>query len=304
MQYLHFFHRRLSLFFAFILLAGLVSCEKEVNIDLGTSPTKIVVQGEIENGRPPFVVLTSTISFFAKVDLTTLQNSFIHDAVVTVSVGSKTATLREYSTDTGTANKFYFYTIDTSNLIDAFVGQYDSIYNLKITYGGATYTATTKVPNPKGVDTMWFDEPRFKNSRTPDSARQLYVKYTDPDTMGNYVRYYSQRGKGRFYPSAIFTDEVVNGKVINNIALYAGYDDGPDVKRDSIRYFYPGDSVTLKWCAIDKGVFQFWNSYQYASNSAGNPFSSPINLVSNISGGAVGIWAGYGSIYRSIVLPR
>jgi hypothetical protein len=281
-----------------------MSCEKEVSINLGTSPTQIVIQGEIENGRPPFVVITSTISFFSTVDLATLQNSFIHDALVQVTVGSRTVDLREYSIDTGSSNKFFFYTFDTANFGNIIFGQLDSTYHLKITHDGKTFTATTKIPNPKGVDTMWFDVPRFKSSRIPDSARQLYVNYTDPDTLGNCVRYYSQRGRGRFYPSAIFNDEVVNGKVVNNIALYAGYDEGPDVKRDSIRYFYPGDSVTLRWSAIDKSVYAFWNSYQYASNSVGNPFSSPINLVSNIKGGALGIWAGYGSVYRSIVMPR
>ena len=131
----------------------------------------------------------------------------------------------------------------------------------------------------------------------------MFVNYTDPDTPDNYVRYFTSRGNQQFYPSGIFTDELVNGKTINNIALYAGYIDSLKASGDSLRYFYPGETVTLKWCEIDKKVYNFWNSYIFAQNAIGNPFSTPINLQTNISNGALGIWAGYGSILYKRVIP-
>jgi len=299
-------HLRLA-FSAIFLIAcysSLTSCQKEVNINLGTSADQVVVQGQIETGQPPFVVLTSTISFFSKVDLSTLENSFLHGAVVQVSNGIKTATLKEYSLDTGAANKFYVYSLDTNNIADFILGEVGRSYSLTITYSGKTYTSVTSIPNPKGVDTLWFGKPEFERSSTPDSAYQLYVNYSDPDTPGNYVRYYTQKNNGPFYPVDIFSDEVVNGKKINNIALYAGYETSVDVNGDSLRYFYPGDIVTLKWCEIDKKVYTFWDTYRYAGNSVGNPFASPINIQSNISNGALGIWAGYGSILTTLVVPH
>ncbi len=289
--------------FAFIIV--LASCEKEVHINLGSTPDRVVVQGQIETGQPPYVVLTSTISFFSNVDLGTLEKSFLHKANIKVSDGSKTVTLREYSLDTGTSNKYYVYSIDTSNLIANFmVGQVGKSYSLTVTYNGQTYSSVTTVPRPKGVDTMWFAPPEFQGRKTPDSAMQLFVNYTDPDTPGNYVRYFTQRNSGQFFPVGIFSDEVVNGKKVSNIGLFAGYDNGTKVNGDSLRYFYPGDSVTLKWCEIDKAVYNFWNSYDFAINSVGNPFSSPINLVTNISNGGLGVWAGYGSAITTLVVPR
>jgi hypothetical protein len=53
---------------------------------------------------------------------------------------------------------------------------------------------------------------------------------------------------------------------------------------------------------IDKGVYTFWNTYAFAQRAVGNPFSSPINVKTNISNGALGIWAGYGSSFDTLVV--
>jgi len=285
------------------LIVSLVSCQKEVHISLASSPPQVVVQGAIETGVPPYVILTSTISFFSDISLTTLQNSFLHGANIQVSDGTNTITLKEYSFDTGMNNKFYIYTIDTAHLTNLMLGQVNKSYTLTIVYNGSTYSSVTKIPAPKGLDTLWFGAPAQANSKTPDSAKQLFCNYTDPDTPGNYVRYFTKTNSEQYFPSGIFSDEVVNGKTINDIALYAGYPSSESAIGDSLRYFYPGDTVTLKWCEIDQAVYTFWNTEQYASSAAGNPFASPINIKSNISNGALGVWAGYGSILYPFVVP-
>ena len=289
----------------FFLLLQLTACQKVVHINLASSPPQLVVEGAIETGLPPYVFLTTTISFFSQVNLTTLQNSFVHGANVQVTCGAKTITLKEYSFDTSGGNLFYVYTVDTSNLNNIMIGQVDSFYQLTIVYNGTTYTSVTKIPNPKGVDSLWFAAPTFKNSKTPDSAVQLYVNYTDPDTPGNYVRYFTKINSQPFFPSQLFSDEVVNGKYVPDIALEAGYNPVQDANNDSLIYFYPGDSVVLKWCEIDKNVYNFWNTLQFANNALGNPFATPINVQTNISNGALGVWAGYGSIvYPALVVPH
>ncbi len=291
------------------LLIGLTaitfaSCEKEVHINMASTPPKVVVQGAIETGQFPYVFLTSSIGFFSKIDLATLQNTFLHGATITVSDGLKTTTLVEYAFDTGSNATFYIYSVDTNNIASAIIGEEGKYYTLTIQYDGKTYTSVTKIPFTKDIDSLWLGEPIFKSSRTPDGAMQLFCKYTDPDTPGNNVRYFTQRNDDNFYPSGIFTDEVVNGKVITDIDLYGGYNDSTNVRGDSLIYFYPGDSVTLKWCEIDKNVYKFWNTFDYARNSLGNPFASPINVQTNITGGALGVWEGDGVSYHTIVVPR
>lgn len=286
----------------------LMSCEKEVQIDLKSSPPQVVVQGSIESGNIPFVVLNSSMSFFSKIDLGTLEKSFIHDAVVTVSDGSKTVTLKEYTVDTGTSFKYSVYTIDTTNftLDNLILGEVGKTYTLSVTYQGKTYTGVTKIPIPQGVDSMWFAEPLFAGEGTADSARQLFVSYTDPDTAGDCVRYFTRRNEEQFFPSDNFSDEIINGKKLNSVGLVAGYQETTSVapSRDSLIYFFPGETVTLKWCAIDKGVYQFYNSLGFAKNAVGNPFSTPINPVTNMKNGALGIWAGYGVFEKTMTVPR
>jgi hypothetical protein len=287
----------------FALAFALAGCEKEVHINLASSPTQVVVQGAVETGVPPYVFLSSTIGFFSKLDLNSLENSFLHGANITVSDGSKTVTLREYTFDTGSSSKFYIYSIDTSNLSNLMLGEVGKFYTLSITYNGQTYTSVTKIPAPKGLDSMWFDTPIFTSKKTPDSAKQLYVNYTDPDTVGNFVRYFTQRNSEQSYPVDQFNDEVVNGKPLTKIPLYAGFNQTADANRDSLEYFYKGDTVILKWSEIDRKVYNFWNSYAYALNALGNPFASPINLQTNMTNGALGIWGGYGSVSYTIVVP-
>ncbi|MCF8450773.1 MAG: DUF4249 domain-containing protein [Taibaiella sp.] len=296
--------RSYKLLIALLLLVMQTSCEKEVNINLQNSPAQIVVQGGIETNGVPYVLLTSSFSFFSKVDLGTLQNSFIHSAKVEVSDGIKTITLKEYSLDTGSSFKFYVYTIDTANIANLMLGQNGKHYTLIITHNGIKYTSVTKIPNPQGVDSMWFDKPEFPRNSTPDSAKQMYVNYNDPDTPGDYVRYYTQRDNENFYSSGIFSDEIINGKTVNKIGLIGGYsNDGTFKNRDSLIYFFPGEKVTLKWCAIDKGVYNFWNSLDFAKSAVGNPFSTPINPMTNIKNGALGIWAGYGVHIKTAKVP-
>src|SRR4051794_30683015 len=112
------FHLRFLPALLLIVGIGLSSCEKEVNIQLSDGASQLVVNGQIEIDNPPFVVLTHSIGYFSKVDLKTLQNSFIHDARVTINDGSREVTLKEYKYDSSSGNQtaqFYFYTIDVND---------------------------------------------------------------------------------------------------------------------------------------------------------------------------------------------
>src|SRR6185437_10244120 len=113
--------RKLTNTFAYVIIASfvlsitLLSCEKQVNIHLNSGASNLVVEGQIENGLPPFVVLTTSQSFFSQINLSTIEGSFIHGANITVSDSSRTITLREYTLDTGGNYQFFIYTIDSAD---------------------------------------------------------------------------------------------------------------------------------------------------------------------------------------------
>ena len=281
------------------------SCEKTVQVNLGKSEPKLVVEGFIESNNPPFVMLTRSFGYFAKVDLSTLTNSFVHNAHVTVTDGSRTVTLREYNIDTAGGNRFYFYSLDTSvpgSL--SFLGQINGYYTLNIEVDGKTYTSTTKIPACKPVDSLVAEAPASPPDNLPN-AMILSVYYTDPDTFGNCVRYFTKRNSEPFYPgyNSVYDDQIVNGAKNARIPIAAGFRRNGTIS-DSSGYIQRGDTVTLRWSAIDRNVYNFYNTYEYSLGTIGNPFSTPINVKSNISNGALGVWAGYGSTYTTITIPK
>jgi len=293
-----------ALLAAFAVWCLAAACEKEVDIDLPPSEQKVVVEGSIETGGPPIVLLTSSLSFFGRVDAAAFENAFIRGARVRVSDGTQEITLREYSIDTaGTGRGFVIYTIDTADPPQFFfLGQVEKQYTLTVEYDGKTYTASTKIPASVPLDSVWYQSYASPPDDDAD-ARQVFYRYKDPDTLGNCVRYFTSRNGGGFYsPYAAYTDEVINGGDISN-----DFEVGIDrfTTPDSVstgRYFRKGDTVVVKWCAIDKPVYDFWNSFNNAIFSVGNPFAAPSRLATNIRGGALGVWAGYGVQVSSIVL--
>jgi len=301
--------RYIRSFLCYGVLLLLLSCEKEVKINLTTGAPQLVVNGQIETGNPPFVVLTQSIGYFSKVDLTTLQNSFIHDAIVKVSDGTTEIQLKEYILDTTsgqTAAKFYFYSIDLTDPVAAnFKGETGNTYSLHIESGGKSYNSYTKIPYPKAVDSLTAVAPGTIPPKAP-TAMQLNVYYSDPDTIGNAVRYFTRRNSEPFYPgpNSVFDDGIVNGAKNARYQLQAGSASSNIDFTDSTGYVFKGDTVTLKWAAIDRGVFNFYTTLEYSLGTTGNPFASPINVQSNVMNGALGIWAGYGSTYTTIVVPK
>lgn len=292
------------LFFALFLF---LSCEKEVDIDLDTGEPRLVIEGGIENDLPPIVMLTKSIGYFEKIDLETLQNTSVHGAEVYVSDGVKTVRLKEYSVDTGNNGlKFYYYSlVDFNNPVlpplDSIIfGEFEKYYTLTIRFEGQEYTATTKIPTPTPIDSIQTKVPGRPGADS--NARTLEVYFKDPDTSGNFVRYYTSRNNELMYPglNSVYSDEIIDGKVFNT-ELALGEPRSTFKSFDSLGVCYQGDSITLKWAAIDKNVYDFWNTYEFALGTLGSPFATPIQVKSNINGNALGVWAGYGALYYNLV---
>ena len=290
-----------------LILSLFTSCEKEVDINLDTGDPKIVIEGGIENDLPPIVFITKSIGYFGTIDLATLQNTSVHNAEVYVSDGIKTVRLKEYSVDTGGFGaRFYYYSlIDFNNPVtppsDSFmVGQFEKAYTLTVTVDGVTYTSTTKIPTPTPLDSVLTKVP--DRPEADPLSRTLRVYFKDPDTSGNFVRYYTSLNGSQMLPAlnSVYSDEIINGTNFNT-ELPLGELRSTQKGFDSLGVCYPGDTVRLKWAAIEKGVYDFWNTYEFALGTLGSPFASPIQVTSNISNGALGVWAGYGARYYTVV---
>lgn len=295
---------RNTLYIIIALIATLLfpSCEKEVKLDLGPPTPKLVVEGSIESNGYPFVQLTKSVGFFGRVDVQTLLNSFVHDAKVTVSDGSRTVQLKEYTLSIDSFN-ISAYTIDTSDASSlGFRGEVGRSYDLKVEVDGKTYTSTTTIQPLSSIDSIYSIPPKEGIPDDEPDAMSIYVRYTDPPAIGNRVRNFVSINGSLYQPPffSVYDDNIINGGTID-FEISPGVD-----KQDTGRavYFTKGDTVDLKWCSIDNATYNFFNTLEFGISSTGNPFAAPVQVLSNISNGALGVWAGYGVRYYRIIIPK
>jgi len=278
------------------------SCEKDIDFDLNNAPETLVVDAQIENGQVPTVVLSKSLDFYGNIDPAVLAASFVHNAEVTLTNGTLTHKLKEYSTTIVPGINFYYYSIDSANLATAFVGEFNKQYNLTIKANGQEYTAKTTIPLlTKVPDSLWW----ITAPLNPDTNKVvLMVKVTDPPGLGNYVRYFTRKNREPFLPgeNSVFDDAVIDG-VSYELRVDPGVDRNNPIPYDS-NYFRRGDTVTLKLCNIDKPTFTFWNTWEFAYQSIGNPFAQPNKVINNVSNGALGAFCGYAAWYKTLIIPR
>ncbi|MGV3529002.1 MAG: DUF4249 domain-containing protein [Flavisolibacter sp.] len=289
------------LFYGIFLLLVLPGCEKTVDFDMRENPPKLVVEATIEYGQPPVVVLSTSLQYFSTLSPDSIYNSFVHDAEVTVSNGQLTHRLKEYSVPFSGGYLYHYYSVDSSQLSTAFVGELNHNYYLSISWQGKEYTANTTVPDyNKKIDSLWWLPP-------PDDDPKnvvVMVRATDPPGYGDYVRYFTRTNRGRFLPgpNSVFDDLFIDGTTYE-----LQVDPGMDRNRPTAQYtrlFHRGDTVTFKLSGIDRATYDFWRTMEFSYQSVGNPFSTPVKVLGNISNGALGYFGGYASQYRTIIIPK
>lgn len=291
-----------KLLLAIAIALLLYGCEKKIDLDLDQLPPKLVVEATIENNEAPMVVLSQSLNYFGTVDIQQLLNSFVHNAEVYISNGTQTQKLKEYAVSIGGGYNLYYYTTDSANIQTAFKGELDHQYSLRIVTSGDEYTATTTIPDlNKGFDSIWWKQ---APKGVEEDKAVVMIKVTDPPGYGNYVRYFTKRNSEPYYPglNSVFDDLIIDGTTYE-LQVEPGAD--RNIKRDEDdHYFSRGDTVTVKLSGIDKATYDFWRTMEYTYASVGNPFSSPIKVLNNISNGALGYFGGYASQHRTIIIPE
>ena len=61
-----------------------------------------------------------------------------------------------------------------------------------------------------------------------------------------------------------------------------------------------GDTVVIKLSKMDRNVYEFLEKKYTQLATAGNPFATPTNIPNNISGGALGVWAGFSPSFDTL----
>ena len=309
-----------------IALAALafISCEKEVDVDLPETEPKLVVEGVIENGQPPIVILTRTQSYFAPTSLSSIAGIFVKGAVITVSDGSTTATLQELSseglTEEQVAQAAELTGLDPTLLAEAgisvytlldnsMIGEVGRTYTLNVTGDGKSCSSITKIPNIVPWDSTWWR--LAEQDADDDSSGYVWGRLTDPDTLGNGYRHYARRfysadpdfvEDSRFISplGTTFNDKYLNGLTVDLFAVRGRSPYTDNSEDETAGFFLRGDSVVMKFVSMGLDEADFYITYDNNVASQGDIFSTPANARGNISGG-LGIWAGWAAYYDTLV---
>ena len=303
------------LFFSILLLS--VSCSKEVQIDIPGFQAELVVDGTIETNMHPLVLLSTSADIYSPTDLTAYLSGFIYDAEVEVISGSDTTALQLYNiVDLPIEAQYKLAEMlrlkKHSELLQIPIMVYSSLdllgevnksYELHIIHNSTHYSGTTEIVPPTPLDSVyWKIEPGsveygYSWARLSDPPYQFdgykwEVKRTNLKDDGNPKDDIFKRGR-----SGYFDDNYFDG------LSFEFYYDNPMKRKDSThlkeykRFYRMGDTVVVKFSKMDEGVFSFYDAKFNQVVNSGNPFATPINPPSNMSEGALGVWAGYSPHY-------
>ncbi len=288
----------LKILLSIIYIATITSCEKDITLNLPNPEQKLVIEGAIENGECPYVIITKKQAYFAPVDTNTLINMMVTDALVTVSNGNITDTLKFTP---------YLFTIPPYRYVGSkFKGEIGGTYKLKIEFESKIYESITTIPEIVPLDSIKF------TYQKPDTFGILWAYGQDPPELGNYYRIFTKTiGKDYVFvhPSySLGDDKLANGKYIED-----GIIRGKDPARPQEEYetndgeppywsFLKGETVIVKFCTMDVESYEFWKSAEQQASNNGNPFAAPTTIKTNISNNALGIWTGYGAYIDTITI--
>ena len=293
-------HIKISLYALIILV--FLGCEKEITVDLPHHDPIPVIEGGIEQGGYPWVYISRTAGYFDKFDSLVFINMIDTSATVIVSNG--------IIADTLIMSLDFFQFPFFKYVGTKFTGVVGGNYNLTVITGGKTYTATTTIPQPVSLDSL-----SFKPEIGIDTLGFVWMYLVDPPGCNYYRIFTKVIGKDSvwLHPFPSTTDDKYFNNQKAEYSLYRGrnplednlYDDN-DLSADGVPrwYFRSSETVAVKFCSLDKEHYDFWYSVEQQYMTDGNPFASPVSVTTNIQGGAVGVWGGYGVFIDTINIPQ
>lgn len=300
---------------------ALSACRKEVEVDVPEGESHYVVEGSIEQGRPPMVILTESQPYFAESEQEDYGKLFVHDADVTVKTGQQTFELQELCSsqlpdsllgnfvEVAGMDEELLESVDFCVYSDpALIGQAGKSYSLEIEVDGEHITSRTHIPNPVELDSAWFELYQDR-----DEEGFVWGRIEDPDTLGNAYRWYAKRinkGSDGDPKDAAFIapmGSVLDDRYFNGKEFEINYPRGrnpSDVEPgdDETIFYETGDTIAVKFTSISIPVYRFYRTFEEARFNTGNPFAAPTDVRSNVDN-ALGVWAGFG-ISRDTVVAK
>lgn len=253
----------------------------------------IVVEGWIENGRPPVVMLHQAIGMNEGWE--SIEECMSQKLIVWGKVSLSSLDTTVVLTGQLDQNYLLNYRYSTPYMF----GQSGREYDIEVEARGQKVRAHTSVPSVVPLDSV-----EVKVDKEPYVNVTAY--WTDPDSENDYyVLFYRFKGQMEYVVCGFgkISDASAEQKVLS-VSVYRSPSSLIDTKNEMI-WFKRDDTVTLKIAHVDQAGYEFWQSFQNAISSRVPVFNSTPQdgLKSNVIGG-FGYWCGMGSSEYRLYLEK
>jgi hypothetical protein len=251
----------------------LPSCKKVIDLDLKDSDPKFVIEGVVTNEPGTARVLISMSKNFNE------SNQFegVSGAIVKISDNGIDFMLSETSPG-----------VYQNNTINGTPGH---VYDLSVEVAGKIFTATSTMPQPVLLDTLYISTGPFGQFKFPTIA------FTDPAGIDNGYRFI-QYLNGVKDPAIFWEDdEFTDGQLV-----ISQLDSGVD-KVDDPRNIKTGDQVRIEMLGVDTSVLRYWYTLSTGGARGVGNVVAPSNPITNIHGGALGYFSAQTINSRTVIAP-
>ncbi|MCH2223290.1 MAG: DUF4249 domain-containing protein [Crocinitomicaceae bacterium] len=308
-----------TLFLMTIIAVSIFGCTKEVTIDIPGYEEQLVIDGRIETGQPPIIFISKSSEVYAPTNVDAFLNGFVSGALVSVSNDITTIQLDEICSDNLPAgsedqiaallgipvDQLSNYNLCAyTSLNPAIWGEVGKTYDLTVTLDGQSYTAQTSIVQPTMLDSLYW-KPEGNSSygfswcTLSDSPNQFDAYKWEIKRINTNANGEPTDANFTAPDNPVFDDQFFDGLTFDFF-----YDNphggGPGVPDQYSWHYFYGDSVVIKLSKMDEQTYEFMEKKYTQLATAGNPFATPTNIPTNLSGGALGVWAGYSPSFDTL----
>lgn len=234
-----------------VAILSLSCCEKVIQLDLNSSTSRIVIQGNVyDRPGPYFVMISKSVNFDQSSNYPPVTGAIVK---ISDNIG-QSEVLTESTSGTYVSSKLR--------------GIPGRTYSLTVKTGTETYQASSVMPYAVNLDSIYFTSSLYSGEKLTT------VRFNDPPVFTNYyhlVYFVNNIQQKEFY---VIDDELFQGATIK----YSLHPRDSDIK------LVKGDNVTVWLESVDQGVYKYFRT----ATSDDGQSASPANPVSNISNGALG----------------
>ena len=270
--------------FGVSLLAIATACTETIDMNVGTTYTRLVISGEITTDTMVHrVYLSKSADYFSNKPVEKISG-----AKVSVSDGTVITLLQESASEQGTYETpadFYGLPGHTYRLLVEQVDLGDGHF--------VSDSASSYLPSPISIDSAQVAQ---ENLYTNGWSVKLFAK--DPDVLGNcyaFKAYINGKLDTDTLSNITTTDDrLFNGKQTNGIVVFF-YEELDKIKTT--------DTVVLEMMTINRNYMNFLTSVQTVVQGNIPMFSGPpANIYTNFKNGALGFFTAYSLSRKSTIV--